>query len=1040
MKKIVLFILICIQAVISNAQCASNGIDHWESCVLDNQIWKYKVPTANIANWKSISFNDSSWLSGKGGMGFGDNDDSTTIATSSRSAYMRKTFTIIDTSKIKKIIFCMDFDDGFVAYLNGVEIARINMNQNQNWNSLATATHEALLYQNLTPDYFTIPKEIWDTILVNGINVLSVETHNNVTNSPDLTSRPYLQLGITNAVYNYSPTPTWFQPPIIFASKLPLIIINTLGQTIKDDPRVICNMGVVDNGLGNLNCVNDTFNHYNGKISIEYRGSTSQTMFPKKPFGFSTVDSVGNSINVSLLGYPSENDWILLSPYTDKSFMRDALSFNIAREMNWYASQSKFVEVVVNDLYQGVYVLLEKIKVDKNRVNIFKMDSTMNSGDALTGGYIFKIDKVTGNSGNGWNSSQGVTIQNHVPSWDEVTTTQNNYLKNYINGFETALWSTNFADPNLGYRKMANPYSFADLFIINELTNNIDGYRWSTFIHKDRDSKCGRFTMGPIWDFNLSFGNGDYCNGNPTSGWQLYTGCGLDAGGFWVDKMLQDPWFKNLTNCRWNELRQTTLSNAVLFGRIDSFYNHLKEASVRDSTQWQTIGTYVWPNGWVANSWDGEIDSMKLWMTNRLIWMDANMYTTTQACGTSANMNLVIDEINYHSDSTIDAGDWIELYNYGTTPLNISNAVILDGNNYEKYCVIPNNSTIAAGARLVLFSDSTKFAQQFPLVTNKLGPLCFNLSDGGQKIVINDKDNKLITAVNYLDSWQISTDGNGRTLQLVSTLSNPNNSNSWFAGCVGGSPGAAYTLCVENSIYSEINYNSSATADAGDWLELYNKSNVALDLSNWKLKDGSNNQYIFPVGTTLASNKYLVMYSDAAKFANQFPTVVNKLGPLGFGLQNTGNVIKLYNQNNKLVYSVCYGVSAPWTTAPNGGGKTLENMLYVGNHNASSAWIAGCPKGSPGYLYDPSCSPVSSENVLENDKQIYVYPNPSFGQLNISTTLILNDISVYDLVGKKVFQSNKNLRTINLDFLSNGNYIIKCTSNNSISSFGFSKK
>jgi hypothetical protein len=1029
MKKLLSLMLLSF-SLNAIAQCGGTPINHWESCVLENTTWKYIRPTTSIVNWHLPTFNDAAWLSGVGGIGYGDGDDNTVITNPTTTVYMRKSFNIVDTSVIKFAVFCMDYDDGFVAFLNGKEIARANVNPNQQFDSLAIGQHEANLYQGLSADYFTISQASLDTLLINGINVLSIEVHNATTSSADLSSRAFLQLAILNSSFNYSSIPAWFVPPVPLETNLPIISINTLGQTIVDDPRIICDMGIIYNGVGNINCISDPFNDYNGKISIEYRGSTSQSFFPKKPYGFSTIDAAGDNLNVSLLGYPKEHDWILLAPYTDKTFMRDALTYDLGNAMNWYASKTQFVELVINGENLGVHVLLEKIKRDNNRVDIEKMTPTGNSGDSLTGGYIFKIDKSTGSSGGGWNSTQSVPLQHHDPDWNEVSTAQHTYLQNYINNFEAALFSSNFTDPNVGYRKFINPYSFVDLFIMNEVSNNVDGYRLSTFAHKDRDSKCGRLTMGPFWDYNLSFGNGDYCNGYPTTGWQLYQGCGTAylGSGLWIDRMLQDQWFKNLLNCRWNELRQSTLSTSSLLARINTNAIYLQQAAVRDSAKWQTIGTYVWPNGWVANSWQGEIDSMKLWLTNKLTWLDANMYATTQSCTSAANLSLVIDEINFNSDSTTNAGDWLELFNYGSTAINISNIVILDDDKKEKYCVIPNNTIINAGQRLVIYEDSIRFATQFPGVTNKKGPLCFKLNDAGQKITMKDKDNKLITSFTYADTWQCAADGKGRTLQLVSPTSLPGNASSWFAACMGGSPGVAYTACTENPIYAEINYNSSTTTDAGDWLELYNKGTSALSLGGWTLRDGTDiNVYTFPSSYYLQASSYVVLYADALKFNSQFPSVTNKLGPLGFSLSNTGDVIRLYDNTGKLKYSVCYSASLPWTTAPNGGGKTLENAQYSGNHNQASTWFAGCPKGSPGRIYDPACTPIGINTIEKNNAFISVYPNPSSTTLYIESNKKLKKIAILDIVGRELFSTYDEIKEINIESFQAGNYLLKCT-------------
>jgi hypothetical protein len=1010
----------------ATAQCGNALVNHWETCVYDNNNWKYVVPAAPIANWTSPAFNDAAWSSGNGGLGYGDNDDATVLPNPSTSVYMRRTFTIFDTSLIVNAIFCMDYDDGFVAYLNGVEIARSNIPVAYTYNTLASADHEAQLYQGFQPEYFTLSALAIDTLLKNGSNVLCIETHNYTVNSTDLTSRPFLILGMVNANVYYGPTPAWFSPPFPLYSNIPIISINTLGQSIVDDPRIFCDMGIIDNGPGNMNCITDPYNNYNGKISIEIRGSSSQ-MFPKKGYGLSTLDAALNPQNVSVLGMPAENDWVLLASYNDKAKIRDVLVFDIVRAMGWYSSRARFVELVINGDYKGLYIFLEKIKQDKNRVDVSSLNINMNAGDSLTGGYVYKMDWGTGNAGASWNTSQGVTLQNHDPNWDVITPTQKNYLINYINNFESRLFGANFTDPNLGYRKVANPYSFADDFIIQEFTNNLDGYRASNYMHKDRDSKCGRHTLGPYWDYGITLGNANFCFGESTTGWQINNGCTGVGVSTWIQKMFQDQWFKNLTNCRWNELRQGVLSNNALFTKIDTYANYIRYAANRDSARWGIIGVYVWPNQWTPATFQAEVDSMKSWIGQRLTWLDANIYPTLQPCNSVAGLNLVIDEINFHSDSTTDAGDWLELYNYGATAINLSNASIIDGDSYERYCVLPDNTTLAAGARLVIYSDSVAFANQFPGVVNKLGPLCFKLNNFGQKIVIKDKDNKLIYSVNYLDNWQCSADGNGRTLQLLNTGANPNVSSSWFAGCMGGSPGVAYAPCSENLIYSEINYNSSAGADAGDWIELHNKNTLAYPLAGWSIRDGSdNNVFTFPANSIIAPLGYLVAYSDAAKFNAQFPAVANKVGPLGFGFASAGDAVRVFDNTGKLRFSVCYGSSAPWPTTPNAGGFTLENSAYSGNQNASTTWFAGCLKGSPGVAYTP-CWAVST-NDLSKEDYITLYPNPASQVLNIESSLKLDEILIFDNIGRLMLKTTHTGQKIDISGLQNGVYHLQCNS------------
>jgi hypothetical protein len=401
----------------------------------------------------------------------------------------------------------------------------------------------------------------------------------------------------------------------------------------------------------------------------------------------------------------------------------------------------------------------------------------------------------------------------------------------------------------------------------------------------------------------------------------------------------------------------------------------------------------------------------------------------------------VIDELNFNSDSTINAGDWLELYNYGNTAIDLSNAVLLDNDNYEKYCVLPNNTILSGGQRLVVYEDAAAFTAQYPGVTNKIGPLCFKLSNGGQKITLRDKNNKLITQFTYADSWQCAADGQGRTLQLVSPTSIPANAASWFAGCIGGSPGVAYTPCNESLICTEINYNSSLAEDAGDWFELFNESSAPIILDSYTVRDGSNSMvYSIPSGTTLNPNQYLVLYSDAAKFNTQFPSVTNKRGPLGFAFNNTGDVIRLYSSAGKLVYSVCYQSALPWPTAANGGGKTLENGQYGGNHNAASSWFAGCPEGSPGFAYNPACYPVALNEVNSPKGFVSIYPNPASDRLYVQTNVRFNRLRIMNMLGQEISSGYENSKEISIAHLPSGNYILTGEDKDQTYQLKFSKK
>ena len=611
---------------------AQPAIDHWETVVYDTSVWNYFPGNSDPGTtWKALTFNDTSWPKGKGGVGYGDGDDRTVIAPV-LSVYLRKQFTIQDLDKIEQVLLHVDYDDGFVAYINGIEVARAFMGSATNivYNQVSSGLHEALLYQGINPENFLLKKEEIQSLMTEGENVLALEVHNERIESTDLSAAAFLSVGITDNTFTYGQLPAWFVEPIVFeSSALPIIVINTNNQEIMDEARIVAAMGIIDNGTGNTNHTSDQRNNYDGKISIEYRGESS-LMFPKKSFRIETQDAQGNNFNAALLDLPPENDWVLYAPYTDKTMLRDVLTFKLGNDLGHYAPRTRFVELVLNDEYYGVYVLMEKIKRDKNRVDIAALDPEDVTGDALTGGYILRVDKIDGNDYPAWTTSLTprlpgeniISFQYSDPEGDELVDAQRDYIRNFINQFESSLMSGTFTNASTGFKKYIDMPSFIDFMLVNEIGKNIDGYIFSTYMFKDKDSKGGKLHMGPLWDFNLAYGNVDYSqNAQFAPGWMWSDQYRM----YWFRRMINDPVFSRSIKCRWQELRTTFLTNEYFTQAIDSMALLLDEAQRRNYQRWPILGVYVWPNQYVGQTYEQEISFMKQWIINRLQWMDDNM-------------------------------------------------------------------------------------------------------------------------------------------------------------------------------------------------------------------------------------------------------------------------------------------------------------------------------------------------------------------------------------------------------------------------------
>ncbi len=418
-------------------------------------------------------------------------------------------------------------------------------------------------------------------------------------------------------------------------SNLPIIIIDTDGDTIIDEEKITSNMGIIWNGPGIRNYTADPFNNYNGKIGIEIRGSTSQ-QYPKKSYGLETRDSLGNRLNVALLGMPSENDWVLYGAYPDKSLMRNEITFHLFSKMQPWSPRFVFCELVINDQYMGVYSLVERIKRDKNRLDIAELDSNDIEGDSLTGGYIIKIDKLTGSSLTTWTSPYQDKLQFlcHDPEDVELHDEQFDYIKNYVTDFENTIYSDIFMNPVFGYRSYIDVNSFIYFFIMQELGRTVDGYRSSSFMFKDKGEKL---CAGPMWDFNLSYGNADYCDAYDTTGWQYNFADICDyfttEPPNWWERFLEDTTYTRQMKCRWEELRAGILHTDSINNWIDSVANYLDESQERNFTEWDILGEYVNWNYFIGDSYQEEIDYLKWWFKARSAWMDVHLPGNCPALG-----------------------------------------------------------------------------------------------------------------------------------------------------------------------------------------------------------------------------------------------------------------------------------------------------------------------------------------------------------------------------------------------------------------------
>lgn len=409
-----------------------------------------------------------------------------------------------------------------------------------------------------------------------------------------------------------------------FHSNLPLVFINTFGGPIVDDVKNLAWMATWHTNQGRASLLGTP--HWQGRIGVEFRGSSSRRA-PKCSYGIECWDeTVTEDLKAPLLGLPAESDWVLYAPYSDKTLMRDVVAYDLWEDMGYYSVRRRFVELflarhnqplTMRD-YQGVYVLLEKIKQGKHRVNIAKLTPSDTNYPAITGGYILKRDRLDAND-NGFNTSWGMSLGIEYPKGDRLAPAQKQYIQQWMNQFEASLNSPQWNDPDRGYRQYLDVPAAVDYFWIVEMSKTIDGYTLSVFMHKDRN---GKLVLSPIWDRNLSFGNANYQDGDNPHGWYWAAVGGRDL---WYGRLFRDPDFDQAVTDRYFELRRHLFTTSNLLARVQAYQQLLDEAQKREFSRWPRLGVHVWPNAEEDarnRTYEATVDYMIHWITRRMAWLD----------------------------------------------------------------------------------------------------------------------------------------------------------------------------------------------------------------------------------------------------------------------------------------------------------------------------------------------------------------------------------------------------------------------------------
>ncbi|MFV2068073.1 MAG: CotH kinase family protein, partial [Pirellulales bacterium] len=784
--------------------------------------FSYLVPTSDDAaigtGWTELDFDDSTWtvtdqVGLAEGVGFSptiSHPFKSLVATDVKRAmldvqssiWLRQEFDVADPTGIAGLTLQMQYDDGFVVYLNGVKTAEVNAPEDLAWNSTATATR----LQETTVEEFFIGTGTGH--LRAGRNVLAIQGLNVSADDLDFLIRPQLvaalpmefvgapvgflerptpnrpngllrsatvtfdrasglidgpvtlQLAVDmqDATIHYStdgslpteaspvydartplvidsttrvraiavapghavstPASAWFTMVDAdlqnFSSNLPVVTLDSFGSARPIDTRFQFNaLAIYEPDAVTGRATLTRAPNLMTRAGIKVRGSSTAGR-DKASFSVEAWNDRNEDKEIAPLGMPSNSDWILYAPFNfDRALMRNPLIYELSNQVGRYAVRTRFVELYQNrdggnlsaEDYRGVYVLMEKLAIGPDRVDIVPLQAGDESEPEVSGGWLLKIDRPDPGD-TGFRAAQQ-TILYVDPKEEDVTRQQADWIRDYFDQVYASLTDT---DPETGYAQYIDVDSWIDHHILNVFPFNVDAFRLSGYFFKDRG---GKLEMGPVWDFDRSMESTDGRDDRPDR-WGTTAGVTFFEYVWW-DKLFQDPAFKQRWIDRWFELRKTVLSEQNITATIERLATQLGEAQERNFARWRGGSaprtTAGYPSGKLDGTWRGEVEHMKAWLMERLAWIDSQFPEAPDGTPTSGlypdgqPIRLSVDEgtVYYTTDGSDprlpngEADPRATIFNPTTT--------VVAGDSAARF-LIPRGAPTEAAWQTIGFDDS----------------------------------------------------------------------------------------------------------------------------------------------------------------------------------------------------------------------------------------------------------------------------------------------------------------------------------------------
>lgn len=489
--------------------------------------------------------------------------------SSSKNYFIEISFVTEDTIEMKSF--------SFLAELNPTLTQDVHLTFD-GVDTFSAAVNELCAIENLVASYTFIG----GNVLVNSNVQVTGESSNNF-NKPVV----YVASNVENSATKS------FYVEISYFTGLPRILINTNNTPINSKDDYVDGFVTVKGGLGFEDIAMQ-------EMKIRGRGNSTWG-HPKKPYQLK-ADSKSPMLNML-----EDKKWLFLAEYSDKSLIRNKISLDLgAMSRLEYTPKGEYAEVFLNDEYNGTYLITQKVEVKSNRLNL------------PDNGYLVEIDQDYRLDADDVFFKPTIFTQKHnenvfnikEPSVD-YNTAAFDLIKDYINNFEAALFGANFKDAQTGYQAYIDLPSFIDWYLVQEIAKSVDAKYYSSIYFNYIPGPGGKIKMGPLWDFDLSYGNVDYANSQYTNGFWIKENP-------WYKRLFEDPAFESEVKERFMYFYNNT---NVILDKIDEYAKQLERAQGKNYEKWPTLGTYVWPNPVYFDTHAEEVSHLKDWVTKRMEWL-----------------------------------------------------------------------------------------------------------------------------------------------------------------------------------------------------------------------------------------------------------------------------------------------------------------------------------------------------------------------------------------------------------------------------------